>query len=108
GAPSPLGTVNIELNENIELARPSSILPSGAQRASRGRRQRGGSLQISIYPSARKPRTPAPARRPASLGEAAKADFRRSAPMGVAVRSLERLAICLDHRQAGNRHWLAP
>src|ERR1035437_6846558 len=28
--------------------------------------------------------------------------------MGVAVRSLERLAICLGHRQAGNRHWLAP
>jgi len=28
--------------------------------------------------------------------------------MDVVVRSLERLAICLDHRQAGNRHWLAP
>src|SRR5271169_5637319 len=25
-----------------------------------------------------------------------------------AVRSLERLAICLGHRQTGNRHWLAP
>src|SRR5260370_20063794 len=28
--------------------------------------------------------------------------------MGVAVRSLDRLAICLGHRQTGNRHWLAP
>src|SRR6266852_3219247 len=28
--------------------------------------------------------------------------------MGVAMRSLERLAICLGHRPAGNRHWLAP
>jgi hypothetical protein len=27
--------------------------------------------------------------------------------MGFAVRRLERLAICLGHRQAGNRHWLA-
>ena len=102
-----VGIVNIELNENIELARPSSILPSGAQRASRVGRQRVGSLQISSCPSAGEPRAPAPARSPASLGEAAKADFRRSAPMGVAVRSLERLAICLGHRQARNRHWLA-
>src|SRR4030095_15980759 len=28
--------------------------------------------------------------------------------MDLAVRGLERLAICLGHRQAGNRHWLAP
>jgi transposase InsO family protein len=28
--------------------------------------------------------------------------------MDMAVRSLERLAICLGHRQTGNRHWLAP
>ena len=34
-----VGIVNIELNENMEFARPSSIPPSGAQRASRGRRR---------------------------------------------------------------------
>ena len=32
----------------------------------------------------------------------------RSTPLGVAVRGLERLAICPGHRQAGNRHCLAP
>ena len=32
----------------------------------------------------------------------------RSTPLGVAVRVLDRLAICPGHRQAGNRHWLAP
>src|SRR5215471_10020839 len=26
----------------------------------------------------------------------------------MAIRSLDRLAICLAHRQAGNGHWLAP
>ena len=35
-----MGIVNIEQNENMELARPSSIPPSGTQRPSRGRRQR--------------------------------------------------------------------
>src|SRR5258707_11416346 len=37
-----------------------------------------------------------------------KTDVGRSTPLVVAIRSLERLAICLGHRQARDRHWLAP
>ena len=65
-----VGIVNIEQNENMELARPSSIPPSGAQRPSRGRRQRVGSLQIASHTPVGEPRPPAPTRRPATLGEA--------------------------------------
>ena len=66
-----VGIVNIELNENMEFVSPSSILPSGAQRASRGRRRRVGNLQVSSLASAGERRAPAPAQRPESLGEAA-------------------------------------
>jgi hypothetical protein len=66
-----VGIVNIELNENMEFARPSSFLPSGAQRASRvGCRSFGGS-QITSLASVGERRAPPPTQRPASLGEAA-------------------------------------
>jgi hypothetical protein len=56
----------------------------------------------------RETRALSPGERPASLGGAAQTDVRRSAPLDLAVRSLERLAICLGDCQSRNRHWLAP
>jgi len=41
---STVGIVNVELNENMEFARPSSIPLAGAQCASRGRRRNIGGL----------------------------------------------------------------
>jgi hypothetical protein len=67
--PVPIG--NIELNEKMELACPTSSLPSGAQRSSRVGRRRFGGLQISSHTPSGESRTSAPARRPAPLGETA-------------------------------------
>ena len=64
--------------------------------------------RIASRTSPGEPRPSAPTRSSASLGEAAKTHVRRSIRMDMAVRSLERLAICLGHRQTGNRHCLAP
>ena len=66
-----VGVANIELHENMGLARPPSIPPPDAQPASRVGCRGVRSLQIASYPSVGKPRTTAPARHPASLGEAA-------------------------------------
>ena len=102
----PVGIVNTELNENMELARPSPISLSGAQRPTRGRRQHVGRLQIASHTPVGEPRPPAPTRRSASLGKAAQTDVYRPSFLDLAMRSLERLAIFPDHRQAGNRHCL--
>src|SRR5215467_10121341 len=37
-----------------------------------------------------------------------KLNISRSTAVGLVVRSLARLAVLVAHRQAGNRHWLAP
>jgi hypothetical protein len=42
------------------------------------------------------------------LCEAAEIDTTRSSPVGMAVRGMERLAICSGHRQTGHRDRLAP
>src|ERR1017187_5725731 len=58
----PVGIVNTELNENMDLARLSQIPPFGARRLSRGRRQRVGRLQIASHTPVGEPRPPAPTR----------------------------------------------
>src|SRR5215469_1250566 len=92
----------------MEFAHSPSNLPSGAKPASSLGRRRSGELQISNRPAAGKPCAPAPARCPASLGEAAETDHCRSTLVGLAVPSLGCLALVLAHPQAGNSHWLAP
>ena len=69
GGPVPI--VNIELNENMEFARPPSIPAYGAQRPSPVGRRRVVGSKISSHTPVGEPRAPAPARRPVSLGEAA-------------------------------------
>src|ERR1035441_2501615 len=66
-----VGFVNTQLTDNSELARPTPILRSGAQRPSRGRRPVVDRLQIASHTPVGEPRPPAPTRRPASPGEAA-------------------------------------
>ena len=98
--------LNSELHENMGLACPLSVPPFGAQRPTRvGRR---GGFQIPNRTPFGEPRPATPTRCPAALGEAAETDVSRSTPLGMAVRNLGRLANCLAHRQAGNRHCLAP
>ena len=106
GARVPI--VNVELNENMEFACPPSIRPTGAQRTSGVGHRRFGGLQIPGHTPGGEPRATAPTRRPASLGEAAYTDVSRPISMGVVMPSLERLAIFLGHRQAGNCRGLAP
>jgi transposase len=66
-----VGIVNVEPNENMEFACPSSIPPSGAQRPSSVGRRRVGSIPISSHPPVGEPCAATPARRSASLREAA-------------------------------------
>src|SRR5215475_8951219 len=58
-------------------------------------------------PSGGKPCSAAPTRRAPPLGEATETHISRSNSVGLAVRSLERLAVLVAHRQARNRNWLA-
>src|SRR5215471_7457936 len=57
---------------------------------------------------AEKPRFATPTRRAPPLGEATETHISRSTAVGLVVRSLARWAGLVAHRQAGNRHWLAP
>src|ERR1017187_2652233 len=82
--------------------------PPGARGTSYLGRRRFSCLQIASHAPSGESRTSAPTRSAALLGEAAYTDVSRSTPVGVAVRSLERLAIRLGYRQAGDRYWLAP
>lgn len=100
--------VDPELHENMGVACPLSIPTSGAQRTLCSGRRRVGGFQVPSRAPFGEPRPPSPTRRPASLGEAAETDRRRSTLLGLAARSLGRLAICLGHRQAGDHHRLAP
>ena len=99
---------NSELHENMELVCSLSLPPFCSWRRSFVGRRRLRRLQIASGPPSGEPRSSPPARRPASFGEEAETDCARSAPLGVAVRSLERLAFRTDYGPAGNRHWLAP
>ena len=101
-------TGNIELNENMELASPLSSPPPGARGASYLSRRRFSCLQVSSHAPPGESRTSAPTRSAATLGEAAFPYISRSTPVGVAVRSLERLAVRPGYCQAGDRYWLAP
>jgi len=59
--------------------------------------------------SVRKPGFPPPDRgTPALSQEATEADCGRPYSVGLAMRNLERLAICFGDRQAGNGHCMAP
>src|ERR1035441_8897055 len=99
----PVPTGNIELNENMEFAPPLSSPPPGARGTSYLSRRRVSCLQVSSHAPSGESRTSAPTRSAATLGEAAFPDVSRSTPVGVSVRSLERLAARLGHRQAGDR-----
>lgn len=98
---------HLELHENMGFACYSSNPPFGGQRVSGVGRCPFGNLQIPGRTPSGEPGTPAPAQRPAALCEAAETDRRRSAPVGMALRDLGRLALDPVHRQAGNRHCLA-
>ena len=104
----PVSIVNPELHENAELAWPPPIPPSGGRRISRVGRCRAGVLQLPSRTPFGEPRATAPTGRSGSFGVEAEADQVRSAPLGAAMRSLERLAIRPRHRQAGDRHCMAP
>jgi len=86
------------------VACPPSILTSGAQRTSCIGRRRVGSLQVPSRAPFGEPRPPSPTRRPASLGEAAETDRRRSTvPIGNPIRAKWRLTTgCGGRRIAGN------
>ena len=99
---------NLELHENMELARTPSIPQFGAQRTPRVGCLRSGNLQIPSHTPFGEPGTPAPTRRPAALCEAAETDASGSTPLGLVVRDLDRLAIGACHRQAAYRDRLAP
>jgi hypothetical protein len=99
---------NLELHENMELARTPSIPQFGAQRTPRVGCRRSGNLQIPSRTPFGEPGTPTPTRRPAALCEPAETDASGSTPLGLVVRDLDRLAIGACHRQAAYRGRLAP
>ena len=99
---------NPELNENMELALHSLSPQSGSQYAACAGRHSVPGIQIPSRPLFREPCAPAATRRPATLSKAAETDARRSTPLGLDLPSLERLAICVGDRQAGDRDRLAP
>jgi hypothetical protein len=102
----PIG--NTELHENMELVCHPSVSSFGCRRSPPVGRRRVSNRQIPSRPPGGEPRASAPTRRPASFGQKAEAGRPGSAPVGVAVRSLARLAIRSCDRQACNRHlWLS-
>ena len=90
------------------LAWHPSDPPFGFGRHAPAGRRRSGRLQVSSRPPVGKPRASAPTRRPASFGEEAKTDLARSTALGLAMCRLERPAFRTGHRQAADRHCLAP
>ena len=99
---------NPELSENMGLAHFPQPPPIDVQSAARA-----GWRPLVIVPhtrrsSIRKPGPPPPDRCPPALSqEATEADRGRPYFVGLAVRSLERLATCFGDCQAGNGHRLA-
>jgi len=97
---------NPELRENMGLAPPSSVLAS--PRPQSVPRVRLGVVSQPSGPPGRDPRPPPPDRcPPARSQEATEADGGRSHPLGVAVCSLGRLAVCPGDHEAGNCDCLA-
>ena len=96
---------NPDLIDTLGVVFPASILTPW--RVCRPRR-----VPNTVVPQPRRlaagdPGAPSPAGRPASLGEATKGDHRRSAPLGMPLSHLARLAISARHRQARHRHRMA-
>jgi hypothetical protein len=100
-------TANLELDENIGLAHPSSHCPLALTRLPRDC-GRGGQLQIASRAPIGEPVTPASAWHSPALSQAPQTDCPGPAPVGMAVRGLERLAVCSGHRQTRDRHRLTP
>lgn len=99
---------NLELDENIGFAHPSSSSPFDAQHASGAGSRRVGHLQIASRAPTGEPGAPAPTWCSPALRETPQTGSGRSTPLGMAVCGLERLAVCSDHRQTGHRHRLPP
>lgn len=103
----PVPFVNLEPCENLGFADRSSTLSFDAQHLSRAGRCCVGQPQIASGAPIEERRAPAPARRPAALGEAAETDPAGSSPLGLAIRDLGGLALRPCHRQTGDCDRLA-
>ena len=101
--------VNPEYSENMGLAHFAQPPPIDVRNGARAGWRHLVSVPGTRRSSARKPGPPPSDRgTPALSQEATKADRNRPYSVGLAMRRLERVAICLGDRQAGNGHRLAP